>query len=162
MRDLHSCLRLTAGNTCFKVLNFLLPTDEELVNDTLIVSMRWSITNQFGQRILQIPFLSIQDSVLCPVQAYNVMCEMVAANPTDPLFSLPKRKSITYPAFHRLKYLISKIGLNPEASAVTRLDMEALLLPLKLMFQLFLLRRTETRKVTATKYTYHYLLKTNC
>ena len=41
--------------------------------------MRWSKINQFGQRILQIPLLSIQDSVLCPAKAYNVMCEMVAA-----------------------------------------------------------------------------------
>ena len=93
---------------------FLLRKDVELINDRLIITMRWSKTNQFGQRILQIPLLPIQGSVLCPVQAYQNMCALVAANPSDPLFSLSKRRYITYYAFQsKLKHLISKIGLNP-------------------------------------------------
>lgn len=93
----------------------LLRKDIQLVNEMLIVSMRWSKTNQFGQRILQIPLLAIPESIFCPVHAYTVMCNKVHANVTNPLFSLPNGKCITYPAFQsKLKYFISKIGLNQE------------------------------------------------
>lgn len=93
---------------------FLLRKDIELKNDRLIITMRLSKTNQFGQRILQIPLMPIEGSVLCPVKAYQNMCALVPANPPDPLFSLPKHRCITYYAFQKkLKHLISKIGMNP-------------------------------------------------
>lgn len=94
---------------------FLLSKDVELKNNILVVSMRWSKTNQFGQRVLQIPLLEISGSVLCPVNAFKRMCKMVSAGASDPLFALPKGKCITYPAFQKkLKSLIVEIGLDPD------------------------------------------------
>ena len=40
---------------------------------------------------------------------------MVPARPSDPLFSLPNNKCVTYYQYQkRLRYFIQKIGLNPE------------------------------------------------
>lgn len=92
---------------------FLLRKNVTLNDGILIISMAWSKTNQFGQKILKIPLLPIAGSVLCPVTAYIKMCQAVKADRDAPLFSLPKGKYITYLAFQtELKYLIDKIGLN--------------------------------------------------
>ena len=50
---------------------FLLRQDVKELDDILIVTIKWSKTIQFGQRILQIPLIKIPDSVLCPYQAFK-------------------------------------------------------------------------------------------
>ena len=94
---------------------FLCRKDVQMFNGYLIINMRWSKTIQFGERILQTPLIEIPGSVLCPVNAFTIMCSKVKANSDDPLFTLPHKKYIFYKDFQRkLKYLIKKIGLNPD------------------------------------------------
>lgn len=94
---------------------FLLRQDIQSHNEILIVNIRWSKTIQFGQKILQIPLVKIPGSVLCPVTAYLTMCKLIPAKPSDPLFSLPRGKCITYPQFQdKLKKLIAMIGLDSD------------------------------------------------
>ena len=45
----------------------------------LIVSLKWTKTIKKRERILQIPFVQIKGSILCPVHAYKVMCKAVPA-----------------------------------------------------------------------------------
>lgn len=92
----------------------LLRRDVEFKQGLLVVTMRWSKTNQFGQRILRNPLLEIPGSVLCPIQAYKRMLVEVFAKDSDPLFTLPDGKCITYVQFqNKIKFLIEKIGLDP-------------------------------------------------
>ena len=94
---------------------FLLREDVESFGNILIVHIKWSKTIQFGQRTLKLPLIKIPGSVLCPVKAFNKMCKMVPALPSDPLFTLPKKKCVTYYQYqNKLRYFIQKIGLNPE------------------------------------------------
>ena len=65
----------------------LLRKNVSIEKDFFIVSMHWSKTIQFGERILQTPLVKIPDSILCPISAYNAMCRKVKAKPEDPLFS---------------------------------------------------------------------------
>ena len=67
---------------------FLLRRDVTRIGDILLVTMKWSKTNQFGARVLQIPFIKIPHSPLCPVSAYKNMCSRVSAFEADPLFTL--------------------------------------------------------------------------
>lgn len=93
----------------------LLRKDVELINRVLIVSIKWSKTIQFGEKVLKIPLIEIPGSDLCPVTAYENMCSMVPANDTDPLFSLPHKKCIVYSQFQsKLRELLQKTGLNSE------------------------------------------------
>ena len=99
----------------FKSGKFLRREDVYFQDDILLVIMRWSKTNQFGQRVLKIPLLRIPGSVLCPVTAYLQMCKLIRAKSDDPLFVLPHKKVVTYKIFQVvLKDLISKIGLDAQ------------------------------------------------
>ena len=83
--------------------------------DVLIVSFRWSKTIQFGERVLETPLVKIPGSVLCPVSAYHNMCRFKSFEKHDALFTLPSKRCIFYRDFQaKLKFLIHKIGLNPE------------------------------------------------
>ena len=91
----------------------LLRRDVQIFDDILIVTMKWSKTIQFGQRVLKTPLIEIPHSVLCPVSAFKQMCKSVKAKDSDPLFSLPSGKCIIYSLFQtKLRQLIEKIGLN--------------------------------------------------
>lgn len=92
---------------------FLLRGDVQIFDNILIVTMRWSKTIQFGQRVLKTPLIEIPHSVLCPVSAFKRMCRLVNAKETDPLFSLPGGKYIMYSNLQvKLRHLIEKIGLK--------------------------------------------------
>lgn len=100
----------------YKSKKFLLRQDVKQLDDILIVTIKWSKTIQFGQRILQIPLIKIPDSVLCPYQAFENMCKMVKADKTDPLFSLPKGKCIVYSQYQKkIRELVQKVGLEPQS-----------------------------------------------
>ena len=99
----------------FKEKKFLLRKDVEQENDYLKVSMKWSKTIQFGERILETPLIAIPDSILCPVSAYKRMCKKVKAKMSDPLFTLPDKSCITYRLYQsRLRYVISALKLDPK------------------------------------------------
>ena len=94
---------------------FLLRRDVTRIGDILLVTMKWSKTNQFGARVLQIPLIKIPHSPLCPISAYKNMCSMVSAEETDPLFTLPNGVPIFYKEYQtKLKQLIHNIGMNSD------------------------------------------------
>ena len=56
----------------------------------LIILLKWSKTNQFGQNSELIPIPQSTDPQLCPVAAYNDLEQLVpTTSPNKPLFSLP-------------------------------------------------------------------------
>ena len=64
--------------------------------------------------MLKIPLLEIPESDLCLLKAFKPMCKTVQAKDSNPLFSLPKKKCITYPLYQgKLRETIADIGLNP-------------------------------------------------
>ena len=92
-----------------------------LIDDrALLVVIKWSKTNQFGQRRLKLPLLAIQGSVLCPVTAFKRMVKLNPAMPQSPAFMVrgegkkPPRV-LTYACFQSvLRQLVGLTGLNPE------------------------------------------------
>ena len=86
-------------------------------DDMLLVDFKWSKTNQFGQRLLQIPLLSIPNSPLCPVKAFHHMCSLLPAHSSEPLFVQIKRKSrvsVTYRDLQNfLRECLRKCGKDP-------------------------------------------------
>ena len=87
----------------------------EYFGDNLLVRTNWSKTIQFRERELKTPLLKLQDSVLCPVQAFTNLCKVSKLEPKSPLFLLDNGKPITYTLFQKkLKSCIEKIGLNPD------------------------------------------------
>ena len=51
----------------------LLTQDVVIFKEILLVFVKWSKTNQFGNRLLKIPLTAIPGSILCPVKAYRNM-----------------------------------------------------------------------------------------
>ena len=52
----------------------------------LLVSFKWSKTNQTGARPLTLPLLFISDTILCPVRVYLNMCLRLLATASLPTF----------------------------------------------------------------------------
>lgn len=96
----------------------LLRRDITLGEDLVVISLKWSKTNQFGDRLLKIPLLHIPDSCLCPVRAYRHMISLIPADATSPAFCLPGSGGfgpILYPELLRvLRSLIKVSGRNPD------------------------------------------------
>ena len=67
----------------------------------LCVKFSWSKTNQFGNRVLELPLLSIPNSSLCPVRLFYLMCELVPASSRSPLFVYRSRSGIVKPILKR-------------------------------------------------------------
>ena len=83
----------------------------------LLVSLKWSKTNQFAQRCLRVPVVSVPGSPLCPVKAFIHMCTLVPSLPTAPAFQYPTPKGIV-PVTHsvfttKLRSFLSQVGYNP-------------------------------------------------
>lgn len=57
----------------------------------LCVKFTWSKTVQFGQRVFELPLVRVPHSPLCPVRMFYLMCELVPAPDSAPLFVLPSR-----------------------------------------------------------------------
>ena len=64
---------------------FLLREDVQICDETLIVNIKWSKTNQFEKRILIIPLIEIPGSSLCPLKAFKSMCQRVQAKRFRPI-----------------------------------------------------------------------------
>ena len=67
----------------------------------LCVKFSWSKTNQFGNRVLELPLLSISNSPLFPVRLFYLMCELVPASSRSPLFVYRSRSGIVKPILKR-------------------------------------------------------------
>jgi hypothetical protein len=87
-------------------------------DDLLLVSIKWSKTIQFGERVLQIPLLGISDSVLCPLSAYKRMCDLIPAAGDSPAFVIKRGSEwlpVTYIHMQTfLRSLLKKTGRDPE------------------------------------------------
>ena len=57
----------------------------------LCVKFTWSKTIQLGQQVLELPLVRVPNSSLCPVRMFYLMCELVPAPDSVPLFVLPSR-----------------------------------------------------------------------
>lgn len=91
-----------------------------LSHDCVLVRLKWSKTNQFGKRTLNIPLVAIPKSRLCPVRAYRNMKRLVpGGKPSDPVFSLPSSKKLVPFNYTHLQCTLRKcleiIGLDPIA-----------------------------------------------
>jgi hypothetical protein len=84
----------------------------------LIVVLKWSKTNQYGQRRLRIPIVSVPNSPLCPVSAYKNMLHLVPAPPSSPAFVYPSSHSLVSVTHHsftsHLRHLLSQSGFSPQ------------------------------------------------
>ena len=67
----------------------------------LCVKFTWSKTNQFGKRVLALPLVRIPGSPLCPVRLFYLMCELVPAPGSSPLFLYPSRSGVFKPVVKR-------------------------------------------------------------
>ena len=79
-----------------KSKKFLLRKNVSHEGEFLLVTMNWSKTIQYGERLLQTPLIPIPGSVLCPVSAYNNMCSQVKAQ---------TRRSIVFSSQRQICYI---------------------------------------------------------
>ena len=88
-------------------------------SDGLLVTFRWSKTNQFGARKHVVPLLAIPESPLCPVRAYKSMLNMCPGEPNDPAFfitAIRSKRPVTYYLLQKfIKKGVSQLGLDPKA-----------------------------------------------
>ena len=83
----------------------------------LIVTFRWSKTNQFGDRLLRIPVLAIPNSILCPVSAYQAMLKLVPVPLGYPAYIWPSATGdyspVTYYQLHSfLRTQLDHLGVD--------------------------------------------------
>lgn len=89
---------------------FLLSKDVSLTDFGLLVKFKWSKTIQYGERVLLIPLVKIENSVLCPVKAYNDMLRLIPRDTDSPLFLLKSGKPVFYSNFQTvIKKKISQL-----------------------------------------------------
>lgn len=103
-------------NGAFNAEKILLRQDITVKDDSLLVCLKWSKTNQFGRRKHVIPLIRIPSSPLCPVLAFYNMCDLVPAPAGAPAFCVPgsRYKGLSYDLFQKfLRQLISQTGRDP-------------------------------------------------
>jgi hypothetical protein len=100
-------------NNDLKDPKFLLRKDVQVIQDGLLINMKWSKTIQAGERILQTPLVPIPGSILCPVTAFNNMISEIPADQDSPLFILKNRKPIFYSLYlNKFRVLMGKLGYD--------------------------------------------------
>lgn len=100
----------------------LLRQDVKVLKGALLVFIKWSKTNQFGNRLLMIPLAAIPSSILCPVKAYCNMIDLMPASELDPAFVVKASDSSLVPLLYRqlqekIKTLIARTGRDPDLYA---------------------------------------------
>ena len=85
----------------------------------LLVTFKWSKTNQSGAKPLTLPLHSVSDPLLCPVRAYLHMCSCLPAPATAPSF-FTARRSGSYTVVTKAQFVsvfrdrLARIGVpNP-------------------------------------------------
>ena len=88
--------------------------DIQVTSAFMLVNIKWSKTNQFRDRDVQMPIKALPGVPFCPVAAYTNMCRLVKGDAASPAFSLPSKKGlkpITYAQFQKsFRGLIEKAG----------------------------------------------------
>ncbi len=93
--------------------------DVELKDNVAYITIRYSKTIQFGQRILTVPLCGVEGSPLCPVNALKKLLAGLPDEPDLPLFSFynvhGKFSSLNYSISVKcLKAALQKAGVNPD------------------------------------------------
>jgi hypothetical protein len=88
--------------------------DVVISGEMALVLIRWSKTNQFGQRVLKLPLVANPASLLCPIRAYRVMQGLTPAPLTSPAFVFRQQDRLV-PVLYRefqvkLRVLVAKSG----------------------------------------------------
>ena len=89
--------------------------DIDILDDKLVIRFRWSKTNQFHSRVIELPIAHIPNSVLCPVQAYTHFTSLAPATNNHAAFTYKTTplRLLTHESFSAgLKSTITRIGLD--------------------------------------------------
>ena len=143
--QIHACLDLTQQSDItfwsFLVLSFLLMArksnlvpdsvagfdakkqltwqDVKFGNGVLLISLKWSKTNQFFEKVHAVPLVAIPGSPLCPVETISILHRLTPHRPNDPLFlrfRLGKWEPVTYKqVLGKLKQVLNCIGRVSDA-----------------------------------------------
>ena len=113
---------VVTGSKKFDPNKQLCRSDVVVGSNGLLVSFRWSKTNQFGRRAHVVPILAIHDSPLCPVRAYKAMLKFCPGEPHDPAFFLKgapgknHKRPVSYYLLQKyIKEGVARLGLDPSA-----------------------------------------------
>ena len=112
---------VVTGKNKFDPQKQLCRSDVILGTQGMLITFRWSKTNQFGRRTHVVPLLAMPGSKLCPVSAYQKMISKCPGNPDDPAFfaNIGKngaKQAISYQLLQKyIKKSVSKLGLDPRA-----------------------------------------------
>lgn len=95
----------------------LLRKDVQFKDNMALITIRWSKTNQFKDRVLLLPLGVIPNSILCPVQALKLMVSTVPGSEQDPLFGVREGTRLLPLNYNRyqamLRHFINLIGRDP-------------------------------------------------
>ena len=86
--------------------NYLRRSHISRKNNHILVQIFWTITLQLGEKVLEMPLLSIPGYSLCPVKAMKKMLKLVPSKPNMLLFAHEDGSPITYPVY--MKFLKEK------------------------------------------------------
>ena len=114
---------VVTGKEKFDPKKQLCRSDVVVGNNGLLVTFRWSKTNQFGGRAHVVPLVAIPGSPLCPVGAYKSMLMLCPGNSSDPAFFIGGisgtgggKQPITYYLLQKfIKKGVGRLGLDPKA-----------------------------------------------
>lgn len=91
--------------------------DIKLHPKMLLVTLKWSKTNQFGNYLHRVPIMAIPHSPLCPVTAYHRLFSSIILPDSAPVFVAPHKGSwapMSYSQYqNRLRKVIAATGRNP-------------------------------------------------
>ena len=79
----------------------------------ILVQIFWTKKLQLGEKVSEMPLLSIPGCSLCQVKAMKRMVQLIPSKPSMPLFANVDGSPITYPVYMKfLKEKINEIGLD--------------------------------------------------
>ena len=78
----------------FDPAKYLCRKDIRFTSYGLEAQLKFSKTNQFGDKNIILPMFELQDSPLCPIRAFKLMCKLVPAPPDAPAFGYLRKGSI--------------------------------------------------------------------
>ena len=95
--------------------NYLLRKHLNIKWKHLLIHIFWTKTLQLGEKVLDMPLLSLPGSLLCPVWAIKNMLRLVLAGEDAALFCLPNGNPVSSNYYLKfLKNCIKGIGLKNE------------------------------------------------
>ncbi len=102
----------------FSPVKQLARRDVALGKSSLVVTISWSKTIQFGERALSLPLFALGDHPLCPVAAYASMVYLSPVSKHSAAFVLPNPEGDLIPMTYRqlqakLKFEVAKLGYEP-------------------------------------------------